>query len=182
MSKITVLYFEGTGNVMLTRQTKYDTEPALIRAGHVGIMGVIPDKIIGFSPTPEAAEKAGGELQLLQLLIDHIPQPGRLQDDTEIFQRAKLLASEGAPTTVYKFMLDVSESTVDTLKEWYNETKEAQYTFPNFNGSFAENTYNCATFPGLLGVPLPVVEGRIKRLIAKLDQLKENKELEIEEW
>lgn len=59
MKQLTVLVFRGTGGVLNETNPHYN-EPALVRAGHVGVMGVIQDGIIGFHPTPEVASELGG--------------------------------------------------------------------------------------------------------------------------
>ena len=64
------------------------SEVGLIYAGHVGLKGVVADKIIGFSPTPQAIQRAGGEANLFAQLVKRQAQPGCLQDDTVVFQRA----------------------------------------------------------------------------------------------
>lgn len=87
MPIIQVLIFRGTGGVY-TEDHQYYSEPALVRAGHVGVIGIIEDKIIGFHPTSEAAEVAGDEKALLDALRQKRPQPGRLQDDDAYFERA----------------------------------------------------------------------------------------------
>src|SRR5262245_5863765 len=120
MPTIFLLGFRGTGGVTDDANPHF-SEPALVRAGHVAIGGVIPDVFIGFSPTPEAALAAGGELELLNLLSQHNAQPGRLQDDTEVFHRAKELAVTDDKTTVYKLNIEVTNETLETIKAWYNE-------------------------------------------------------------
>ncbi len=47
MPVIQILIFRGTGGV-LNKNRSYYGEPALVRVGHVGVIGVIDDKIIGF--------------------------------------------------------------------------------------------------------------------------------------
>jgi hypothetical protein len=158
MPTIFIVGFRGTGGLTNPKHQHF-SEPALVRAGHVAIGGVIPDKLIGFSPTPEAAEAAGGELALLELLKQHIAQVGCLQDDTAIFERAKELAAKDEPTTVYKLDIEVSDATFETIKTWYNNKKEAMYNFPNWDDTFEPNEYNCGIFPALLGVPIPSTTG-----------------------
>jgi hypothetical protein len=167
MPEIYLVGFRGTGSVT-DEESPYFSEPALVRAGHVAIGGVIPDTLIGFSPTPEAAEAAGGELALLKLLKDHIAQHGRLQDDTAVFNRAKALAAQGERTTVFKLTIQVSDETFKTIETWYNDQKEAKYNFPNEDDTFEPDEYNCGTFPALLGVPIPSHSGSIKTYIGEM--------------
>lgn len=58
MPVIQVVIFRGTGGV-LNPDSPYRAEPALVRAGHVGVIGVVEDTIIGFHPTPEITESLG---------------------------------------------------------------------------------------------------------------------------
>jgi hypothetical protein len=168
MPTIFIVGFRGTGGVTNTRHPHF-REPALVRAGHVAIGGVIPDKLIGFSPTPEAIEAAGGELALLELLKEHIAQVGRLQDDTAIFERAKELAAKGERTVVWQWEVEVADETVETIKQWYNEKKEAKYNFPDeIDGTFQPDEYNCALFPSVLGMPLPSSDGNVNKYIDEM--------------
>ena len=85
MKIITIVAFRGTG----FRRSAYQNEPALIRAGHVGmIFEDEPNTIYGFHPTEQAVEDAGGTENLIQLLKQHVRQPGTVQIDTDIFVRA----------------------------------------------------------------------------------------------
>jgi hypothetical protein len=164
MPTLFIVGFRGTGGVTNEKHPRFG-EPALVRAGHVALGGVIPDKLIGFSPTPEAIAAAGGELPLLELLKRHIAQVGCLQDDTAIFERAKKLAAEGERTIVYRLNVEVSAETLETIKEWYNTKKEALYNFPHEDWTFEPNEYNCGLFPALLGVEIPSSSGSIEAYI-----------------
>lgn len=177
MPTIRVLIFRGTGGVTKQDHPAYG-EPGLVRAGHVGVMGVIEGKIIGFHPTPEAAAALGGEAALLKALIEHQAQPGCLQDDDLYFERAYQLAAEaGERTTVYTYEVDIADETLEAIQSWYNERKEVPYNFPYADGHFEPGHSNCATFWALhFGIALPEYTGRIERLI---DLMKADKEYDI---
>lgn len=168
MPIIEVLIFRGTGGIYQSDNPYYD-EPALVRAGHVGVRGVIDNTIIGFHPTPEAAAAIGGEDALLDALLDKIPQPSRLQDDDAYFERAYELsdATKGR-TTVYMYEVEISEDTLNEIRTWYNESKEALYNFPDADGQFNAGESNCATFWYRFKIPLPQRTGKIKILIKKM--------------
>lgn len=169
MPIIQVLIFRGTGGVY-TLNHPYYHEPALVRAGHVGVMGVIDDKIIGFHPTPEATDAAGGEKTLLEALQQKQPQPGRLQDDNAYFERASALAAEtNGRTTVYLYEVEISDDTLQQIRSWYNEGKEAPYNFPNDDGLFNTGESNCAMFwVQWFRIPLPKRTGSILELTEKM--------------
>lgn len=165
MPIIQVLIFRGTGGVY-NEEHPYHGEPALVRAGHVGVTGVIEDKIIGFHPTSEATEKTGGEKALLEALREQRPQPGRLQEDNLYFERASQLteATDGR-TTVYMYEVEISEETLNKIRSWYNEKKEALYNFPHEDGRFNKQESNCAMYwVEWFKIPLPKRTGNIKVL------------------
>lgn len=175
MTIVKVLIFRGTGGVS-NKAHPYYGELALVRAGHVGLSGVIEGKIIGFHPTPEIGE-ALGEEQLIKLLGDHIAQPGRLQDDTVYFERAyELIEATEGRTTVYEYEVEISEERLSEMQSWYTNKQEAPYNFPNIDGSFAEGEYNCAVFIRVFGIPLPMRSGELRELIRKM------KREEYEQW
>ena len=165
MPIINVLIFRGTGGVFNVSHP-YHNEPPLVRAGHVGVAGVIEDKIIGFHPTPEAAREAGGEKELLEALGQKRPQPGRLQVDDAYFERAHELREQTkGRTTVYMYEVEISDETLQQIRSWYNERKEAMYNFPHEDGQFNQGESNCAMFWQRFDIQLPVQTGSIKAII-----------------
>ena len=142
MPVIQIVAFRGAGGLFNEDHTHYK-EPGLIRAGHVGLQGVIAGQIIGFSPTPEAAEKLGGEAKLLEALGQYLAQSGRLQDDTAIFRRAHELADKtNGRTTVWEMDVEISEETLQLIREWYNSKRTALYNLPRQTPpQFSENEY-----------------------------------------
>ncbi len=170
MPIIQVLIFRGTGGVY-NSQHPYYNEPALVRAGHVGVSGVIDGKIIGFHPTPEVAEAIGGEVTLLKALGERIPHFGCLQDDNAYFERASELIEEtDGRTTVYMYEVEISEDTLENIRLWYNEKKLALYNFPDDDGEFQLGESNCAIFWQRFSIPLPVESGNIREIIQIMDE------------
>lgn len=169
MPVIQVLIFRGTGGVFNVDHPYHD-EPALVRAGHVGIAGVIENKIIGFHPTPEAAEAVGGEKELLKALQQKEPQPGRLQADDDYFERAHELRDQtDGRTTVYVYEVEISEETLRQIRSWYNKDKEAPYNFPDDNGQFDDGESNCALFWNRFDIPMPVGTGQIRDIVERME-------------
>lgn len=170
MPIIRVLIFRGTGGVY-NPDHPYHGEPALVRAGHVGVSGVIEGKIIGFHPTTEAAESLGGEKELLEALKDKKPQLGCLQDDNTYFERAMELVKETeGRTAVYFYEVEISENTLQSIRSWYTEKKSALYNFPDDDGQFKQEQGNCALFWQRFSIPLPVVSGNIREIIQIMDE------------
>lgn len=170
MPIIRVLIFRGTGGVY-NPDHPYHSEPALVRAGHVGVSGVIDGKIIGFHPTSEAAEALGGEKALLERLGKNKPQPGRLQDDNTYFDRAVELVEETkGRTAVYMYDVEISEDTLQRIHSWYTDKKSALYNFPDDDGQFKQGEGNCALFWQRFSIPLPVVSGNIREIIQIMDE------------
>lgn len=164
MPTIRLVAFRGTGGVYNDAHPYYN-EPALVRAGHVALADVVEGALIGFSPTPDAIQAAGGEEKLLEMLAKRKSQPGCLQDDTAIFERATELAEVDKRTTVWQLTIDVDEEILSEIRAWYNERTEALYNFPDEDGKFADGDYNCAVFPSRFKIPLPVMSGSIKLYI-----------------
>ena len=170
MPVIQVVIYRGTGGVY-DEHHPYHKEAALVRAGHVGVIGIVDDTIIGFHPTLEAAEVAGGEKPLLEALKAKQPQPGRLQDDNDYFNRAyELIEATDGRTTVYTYEVEISEETQEQIRSWYNEGEEALYSFPNDDGLFNKGECNCAIFWQRFSIPLPVVSGNIREIAQVMDE------------
>lgn len=169
--EIRIIAFRGIG----LHNTRFKQESGLIKAGHVGFQFEGDDLIYGFHPTQAAIQSAGGEEAILRLLIDRIPQPAALHDDTEIFIRAYELAQKGAPTTVLVVTYQVPDEDFgkirDTALRWYNEGKQLMYNFPKKDGSFDADEANCAVFPEKLGIPIPIRNGKMGVYIDTMRQL-----------
>ena len=172
MKQITIVSFRGTG----FRHTKYKKEPGLVRAGHVGfIFEDEPETIYGFHPTQEAEDKAGGLNELIELLKKHERQPGTVQNDTEVFDRAYELAEQGEldrRTEVYQLTYELEDDAYQTARKKVLDLHETQeemwYNFPYKDGRFAEDECNCAIFPGRIGIPIPSTNGMVSEYIEEM--------------
>lgn len=172
MPLIQIFAFRGTGGF---QNTKYKSLPGLIKAGHVGIKFEDNPIIYGFHPSLTAEEEAGGEDNLLNLLLQHEPQDGVLQDDTAIFLQANKLSQSGERTRVRVLDREVADETYEEIKQrtiqWYTDGKVFQYNLPNRDGSFNSDEYNCAVFPKLLGIDIPLDNGKVYLYIEKMIEL-----------
>jgi hypothetical protein len=158
--------FRGTGNF---KSPKYRDKPGLIKAGHVGIQIEGDARIFGFSPSAKVSESVGGEEKLIELLLEHIAQPGIVQDDTAIFDLADQLYQQGERTQVLSLELEVSIEAFEEIKqqllEWYHTQRKSLYNLPFEDGTFREGECNCAFFPKLIGVQIPTENGNLRNYL-----------------
>ncbi len=171
MPTIQIIAFRGTGGF---DNPKYKQFPGLIKAGHVGIKFEDDKRIFGFHPSPKAEMEAGSEEKLLELLLQGIAQEGTLQVDTDIFVLAYQLHQQGERTEVWVIDQEYTEAQYNQIKEnalkWHTDGAVWQYSLPNRDGTFDENEYNCAIFPKLLGIRLPIDDGKIAKYLYAMKQ------------
>jgi hypothetical protein len=153
MRKIYLIGFRGTG----FRAKQFSHEPALIRAGHVGFFFEgFEETIWGFHPAPEAIDAVGDEDAAIDWLKAKQTLDGILQEDYSIFVRAVELAQKGAHTTVWQYVVEVSDDKFERIRQQaltrYNEKKVFTYAFPSDEP--VPDRDNCATFPRRLELPL----------------------------
>lgn len=162
MKRVSLIGFEGTG----FRNPRYQGEPGLIRAGHVGFAFEVEDRqIYGFHPSPEAIKREGGEAAVMRLLVNGGSIEGTVQADREIFERAVELSRTGARTEVWQIEVNLTDEEYDRMRaqtlEWYNEQKVFLYAFPRREVPLTDQNDNCATFPRRLGLPLLESTGQL---------------------
>jgi hypothetical protein len=174
--KVWLIGFRGLG---FTKDFK--NEDALIRAGHVGWQLEGDKRIFGFHPTKEAVDKVGGDDAAIEWLKEHKTLDGAVQVDNAIFERANelvpILEAKGAKRIprVWQQTIELSDEEFQRIKEivelWYTQNKTAAYGFPSPTSGTEVN--NCATFPRVLGLPLPEETGQLSAYIPKLEALGE---------
>jgi hypothetical protein len=174
MKKIYLLGFRGTGFA----DPQYATEPALIRAGHVGIaFEDDPPLILGFHPTEAEIARVGGEEAAIEWLKENEPLDGALQADYAIFARAYALSQAGARTEVWQMVLEVPDEEYERIRavatRWYTEGTVFTYTFPVRGQLPGSDRDNCATFPRRLGLPIPEPSGQLTKYVAELEKAAE---------
>lgn len=170
MKHIYLVAFRGIG----FHDAKLMGEPAYIGAGHVGIVFEgYEDHILGFHPTAEAVDEAGGEDEAVVKLKAGDWLPGVLQQDYAMFTRAEALAQHGLRTAVWQFTIEQRDSEFERIHEqtltWYHEAKLFTYGFAL--GVPLDDRDNSATFPRRLGLPQFDPGGRVSdyvRILARL--------------
>jgi hypothetical protein len=170
MKKVYVIGFLGLG----IRDPRYQTEPGLIKVGHVGIaFEGHEEQILGFHPSPEAIEAVGGPDKALAWLRNRKAGnrlDGCLQDDTRIFERAYQLSQDNSQCMVWQTAVEFDEARFERLREqaqqWYNAKTIFPYAFPLATREVAWD--NCATFPRHLGISLPESSGQLQKYIPTL--------------
>jgi len=169
MKNVYLIGFRGTG----FRDKKYAQEPALIRAGHVGLVFEGSEAlVIGFHPTEEAVNAVGGEDAAIEWLKAKQTLDGTLQEDTGIFLRAVELAQLDARTAVWQLAIEVPDEDFERIRqqtiEWYTAKKVFAYAFPPDEPM--PDRDNCATFPRRLGLPQLDPIGQIKDYVRILEE------------
>jgi hypothetical protein len=156
----------------------------LLKYGHIGLSLDGGKTIWGFTPAqpPDMVDA-----EFLAALGKNRDFPGLVRDDKQIF----VLADNYAKNERWNTKVYVATQLVDAAKKKEIETKIApmsandgrgegaghgkSYQFPNrtadTQGSHfkSEDTANCATFPALVGVPVPEPSGVLQNYMPKLE-------------
>jgi len=167
------------------KAVRYVQQDFLAYAGHVGVSLDGGNKIYGFTPIrPEAMPMKTflGELGRNQSF------PGSVKDDTAHFHLANKIAQDlSANTNVIVVPMRVTnERSLELIKQLQgmesqkNGEHGKRYSFPYQDSDPRseggtkhyenENTANCAAFPGLIGVPIPVKSGQIRDYIPAMKE------------
>jgi filamentous hemagglutinin len=140
--------------------------------GHVGYSIDGGKTIFGFGPSlPEGVSSDDAILRLAQ----RETFPGKVTDDTHVFRSVAENPRHSASTAqsaqyVYKQDIGVSPQQYATIKATHDHRPLAQampevrYGFPFPNTT----AFNCATYPGSLGIDLPHPRGTLDTYIPKL--------------
>jgi hypothetical protein len=165
LKTITLVAFRGVG-----KDERFRHEPALIKAGHVGIQFEGRSEVYAFRPTDEAIREAGGEAATLESLYNGEALVGSIYDDSNAFKQGFDLYEKykgsaiPCPTVViaidYQFRDDEYDEIMAEVESWYNENKKAIYGFPG-----ESDRENCATFLTRFGIPLPAQSGQLRVFI-----------------
>ena len=166
----------------------------LLFAGHIGVSVDGGSKIYGLTPqVPEGMDLA----QAKDILHSHAATfPGRVADDKPVFDLADKYHREQAwNTKVISVQRQATPDEAAELGEQLEEMAAMQpgehgifYSFPNEEAQGgqwfgdkplvgdpnqvipAEQQANCATFPGMVGVPLPEASGNLRNYMPAMQQ------------
>jgi hypothetical protein len=129
-------------------------------AGHVGISFESESPIYGFNPNT-GSEPSWQVLD--KLTKTKSCYPGKVTDDTSIFNRAK---QQGL--TIVKIEFIYPESQYNRIHQRFQDEQshtDLTYRFPNGTGDC-----NCATWPARIGIPIPEGTGQMKLYIAAMQK------------
>jgi hypothetical protein len=125
----------------------------LVFTGHVGISFEGLKPIFGFNPST-GSDPAWKVFENLTDRQSRRPYPGKVTDDTEAFDMA---AAQGLDVVRIEYVC--SEELFDKIKSRFEKEKSStrlHYSFPGGGGDC-----NCATWPVIIGIPVPLVGGAI---------------------
>lgn len=170
--KVYLIGFRGTG----FSDDRYTQEPALVRAGHIGLAFEGAEfLILGFHPTAEASAAFDDEEAAIEWLKEGNSLPGTVQEDSAIFERAFVLAEQGARTIVWQVSIELDDSEFERvfsqIFQWYTEKTTFTYAFPSRGMDSPTDQDNCATFPRRLGLSIPEPTGQLVKYMAALEAI-----------
>ena len=170
----TVSIFGFSGDITLEYKIVNASNPLhLCRfTGHVGYSLDGGETILGFGP---AVPGDIDSTEIISRLVNMETFPGKVSDDTHIFRSVAQspfyhLSMVSAEQIVYKQDIVVSLEQFGAIKASHDARPldlpmpEVQYGFP-FPDLAA---FNCATYPGTLGIPLPHLRGTLSTYIPEL--------------
>lgn len=140
--------------------------------GHVGYSLDDGRTIFGFGPSI-AEDIAAGEMVMRLGLEETFP--GMVTDDTGVFREVAGMPRHPVsrapkPQIVYKQDIPMSREQFDAISAEHDARPlgepmpEIRYGFPFPNSP----AFNCATYPGTLGIPIPHPRGVLEKYIPKL--------------
>lgn len=156
--------FRGTGR---DDKSWIETKP-LIYAGHVGISLDGGKTIYGFTPYAPGLSFP----EIIASLKDHVPYPGVVGNDTELFHDAQdLFEATGGKTRVYVWDQTFTPEEFERIqRDVFEERDRSPMSDKRYN--FPDPKYpdcnNCATWPGTHGVELPEPTGELRNYIPRL--------------
>ena len=146
--------------------------------GHVGYSFDGGKTIWGFGPATGDASAA----EVFANLKSSGSYPGIITDDQEAFglisgDPLPARGGGGAPQTVYEWKIPVTQDQFDSIVGAHEELvargpmDNIRYQWPPKSGEWPADTYNCATFPGRLGIPIPETTGKLQSYMPELEKL-----------
>jgi hypothetical protein len=138
--------------------------------GHVGYSFDDGAKIYGFGPSTPSGMSAH---EAVSSLKDGAKFSGVISDDTAVFRSVldrPMVGRDGTLQQIYRLDVEMSPTEFNAVRRAHDSMgvdkviDDVYYGFPGQNAC----TFNCATFPGKLGVPLPESSGRMRQYMERL--------------
>jgi len=167
--------FRGAGD--LSPEGLNTAEHPYLRTGHVGYSLNGGYDINGFGPDVPPDMSPSSTIESLK---NGGSYAGKIDNDTKVFEmvaKEPEIARSGLPQEVIEQKIQVPRRTFEAIKSAQDRigidvaTENARYSFPGKDGTFAEGTFNCATFPEELGIPVPESTGNMKSYMPALEQV-----------
>ncbi len=149
-----------------------DAPHPYVVTGHVGYSFDDGATIYGFGPKVPGSMSA---FEAVQSLRKGDSYPGIITNDTPVFQSVAnnpAMGRGGVPQVVIKQKIPVTKAEFDAIKAAHegmgtNPMDNIKYGFPGQNAC----TFNCATFPSKLGIPIPEESGAMRNYMPLLEEL-----------
>jgi hypothetical protein len=125
----------------------------LVYTGHVGVSFEGLKPVFGFNPMT-GTEPAWRVLKNLTDRKASRPYPGKVTDDTEAFDMA---AAQGLEVIRIEYVC--SEELFNRIKSKFDQEKSGTHLYYSFPGGGGD--CNCATWPFVISLPVPLIEGAI---------------------
>jgi filamentous hemagglutinin len=167
---ISIVGFRGAGRV--DDLLAADAPHPYVVTGHVGYSFDSGKTIYGFGPSVPSNMSAHEAVQSLRAGASYF---GRITNDTDSFEAVfanPAVARDGAKQVVYQLDLQVSAAQFHAIRRSHaafglnRPIPSIQYGFPGQNQCF-----NCASFPGFYGLPLPETTGNMRLFMQRLQEL-----------
>ena len=150
-----------------------DAPHPYVVTGHVGYSFDGGKTIYGFGPKMPDGISA---FEAVQSLRNGASYPGVITDDTAIFRsiaNSSAASRGGVPQAVIEHRISMSHEQFDMIKLAHNAIginspmNNTMYGFPGKNSC----TFNCATFPMSIGIPIPEATGNMRNYMPLLEKL-----------
>ncbi|WP_247547089.1 hemagglutinin (plasmid) [Ralstonia pseudosolanacearum] len=168
---ITLYGFRGAGSTQDLLAA--DAPHPYVVTGHVGYSFDGGQQIFGFGPKVPVGVSVYDAVQSLRNGANY---PGIITDDTALFRSVAenpAVGRGGVPQVVIQQKIPVSQADFDAIKAAHdavginNPINNVSYGFPGKNVC----TFNCATFPSSLGIPIPEASGNMRLYFPELEKL-----------
>ena len=167
---VSLFGFRGAGTT--TDLLSVEAPHPYVVTGHVGYSFDAGATIYGFGPKVPGGMSA---YEAVQSLKNGTSYPGMITNDTAVFEsvtRNPAMGRGGVPQVVIEQKIPVSQAQLNAMMKAHegigvgNPMDTVLYGFPGQNAC----TFNCATFPSRLGIPIPEASGNMRTYMPSLEK------------